>query len=228
MTYRDPGGDAFVCIRLHRQNLATTRIAMQSGATLTNPFQETFAMTRFLVSLPILALLATGPARADDVTDALQNAIDAYTEGDVAYAMSELDYAKQLLAAMETDALVALLPEAPEGWTREIDTEMGAGLAMMGGGTGAQADYAGDDGSFSISIMADNPMVSAMAAAIGSAGAMGAKVERIGREKFMIQDSEITGLIDKRILVQAQGDDTDMMLTALKSMDFKALADFGR
>lgn len=185
-------------------------------------------MTRFLVSLPILALLATGPARADDVTDALQNAIDAYTEGDVAYAMSELDYAKQLLAAMETDALVALLPEAPEGWTREIDTEMGAGLAMMGGGTGAQADYAGDDGSFSISIMTDNPMVSAMAAAIGSAGAMGAKVERIGREKFMIQDSEITGLIDKRILVQAQGDDTDMMLTALKSMDFKALADFGR
>ena len=173
MTYRDPGGDAFVCIRLHRQNLATTRIAMQSGATLTNPFQETFAMTRFLVSLPILALLATGPARADDVTDALQNAIDAYTEGDVAYAMSELDYAKQLLAAMETDALVALLPEAPEGWTREIDTEMGAGLAMMGGGTGAQADYAGDDGSFSISIMADNPMVSAMAAAIGGGSTCG-------------------------------------------------------
>ena len=42
-------------------------------------------MTRFLVSLPILALLATGPARADDVTDALQNAIDAYPGTTVAY-----------------------------------------------------------------------------------------------------------------------------------------------
>lgn len=185
-------------------------------------------MTRFFASLPVLALLAAGPVLADDVTDTLQNAISAYDDGDIDYAISELDYAKQLLTAMKTDALTAFLPQPPDGWTREIDTEMGAGLAMMGGGTGAEADYSGDGSAFSITIMADNPMVAGMAAAIGSAGAMGAKVERIGREKFMIQDDQITGLIDKRILVQAEGDDIGMMLTILHTMDFKGLADFGR
>ena len=105
---------------------------------------------------------------------------------------------------------------------------MPAARSSFTSGTGAEADYSSDSGSFTITLMADNPMVAGMAAALGNAGAMGAKIERVGREKFMVQDSEITGLIDKRILVQAKGDDIDMMLDLLKSMDFKSLADFGR
>ncbi|MGR3805869.1 hypothetical protein [Marinibacterium profundimaris] len=185
-------------------------------------------MRRSFLAVSVLSLSAALPAHADDVTDALQNAITSYEEGDIGYAMEELDYAKQLMASMKADALTGFLPEAPDGWTREVNTEMGAGLAMMGGGTGAEADYSSDSGSFTITLMADNPMVAGMAAALGNAGAMGAKIERVGREKFMVQDSEITGLIDKRILVQAKGDDIDMMLDLLKSMDFKSLADFGR
>jgi hypothetical protein len=176
-----------------------------------------------------LAALAALPARADEVTQALETALEAYADGDVAYAFEELDYARQLLLSMKTEALVAYLPEPPEGWTREIDTEMGAGLAMMGGGTGAEAEYRapGGDG-FTITLMADNPMVGAMAGMLGNAAAMGLKVERIGRQKFVMQEGEITGLVENRILVQASGQDMEAMFATLERIDYGALGRFGQ
>ena len=177
------------------------------------------------------ACLALGfalPAQADEVTDALNSAIEAYDAGDIAYAIEELDYAKQLLAGMKTDALIGFLPQAPDGWTREVNTDMSAGLAMMGGGTGAEAEYSVNGQSFTISVMADNPMVAGMGAMIGSAAAIGAKLERVGRQKFMVQNGELTGLVDNRILVQAKGGEVETMLDLLKTMDFKALSNFGR
>ncbi|MEM7734034.1 MAG: hypothetical protein AAF280_14800, partial [Pseudomonadota bacterium] len=108
------------------------------------------------------AMLSVGTAEADDITEALQSAIEAYEEGDTQYALEELDYAKQLLQALKTDALVEFLPEAPDGWSREVN----AGLAFMGGSTGAEATYDGDGQSITITVMADNPMVAGMAGMI--------------------------------------------------------------
>ena len=50
----------------------------------------------FLVSLPLAAMLAL-PAAADEITDTLQSALDAYETGDVQYALEELDYARSKL-----------------------------------------------------------------------------------------------------------------------------------
>ena len=185
-------------------------------------------MFRLPIVSVCLALSLALPAGADDITDALKSAIDAYESGDIAYAIEELDYAKQLLAGMKTDALIGFLPEAPAGWSREVNTEMAAGLAMMGGGTGAEAEYSGPGESFTITVMADNPMVAGMGAMIGSAAAIGAKVERVGRQKIMIHDGELTGLVDNRILVQAKGGEVETMLDLLKTMDFRGLSNFGR
>ena len=187
---------------------------------------ERYCMKRFLAAAG-LCFLGTQPVMADDVTEALETALEAYEEGDTSYALEELEYAKQLMMAMKADDLVGFLPEAPEGWSREVNTEMNAGLAMMGGGTGAEATYEGDGGRVTITLMADHPMVAGMAGMISNAGMLGAKIERVGREKFMVNDGEISGLIDNRILVQASGGDVPMMLEMLESMDFKALADFG-
>ncbi|MEQ9259362.1 MAG: hypothetical protein RIG84_09695 [Roseovarius sp.] len=178
----------------------------------------------------IAAVLVLGwaqPLMADDIKDALESALQAYEEGDTQYAIEELDYAKQLLLAMKTDALVEFLPAAPEGWTREVNTEMNAGLSMMGGGTGAEATYEGDGQRITVTIMADNPMVTGMAGMISNAAMLGGKIERVGREKFMVKDGEINGLIDKRILVKAAGGDEATMLGMLESMDFRGLGDFG-
>ena len=177
-----------------------------------------------------LAVLTALPARADDVEDTLQSALDAYRSGDVQYALEELGYAQQLLQAMRAEGLTGFLPPAPEGWSREIDTEINKGLAMMGGGTGAEATYSGDGLSVTVRLMADNPMVGAMAAMFGNPMLMGAAGEmvRVGRQKFIDQDGELTGLVDNRILVQASGAERSAMVPILEQIDFEALAGFGR
>jgi len=175
-----------------------------------------------------VALSAIGlSARADEVTDTLQSSLKAYEEGDLQYALEELDYAKQLMLSMKTEALTVFLPDAPDGWTRQVNSEMNAGLAMMGGGVGAEAEYSGGGDSFTITILADNPMVGAMGAMITNAAAYGAKVERVGREKFMVQDGTVQGLIDNRILVKAEGGDVAEMLKVVETIDFRELGRFG-
>ncbi|GHG85124.1 hypothetical protein [Pseudodonghicola xiamenensis] len=182
----------------------------------------------FMPAALVLAL-TTPFAAADEITDALTSALGAYQDGDVKYALEELDYAKQKLTELQVDALAQYLPEAPAGYTREMNTEMSAGMMLMGGGTGAEATYSNEAGdSFTVTLIADNPMVGAMAGMLGNPAAIGAKVERIGRQKMMLQDGEVTGLVDNRILVQAKGEDTALMLEVLKTMDFRALMDFGR
>lgn len=180
-----------------------------------------------------IAALATGllcalPAAADEVVDTLNSAISAYEGGDVQYALEELAYAQQLLLSLKTNSLQAFLPEAPEGWTRTINEEMNTGLAMMGGGVGAEATYNTGTDDFTLRLMMDNPMVAALAGMIPNAAVMGAKIERVGREKFMNQNGELTALIGNRVLVQASGGELSTMLDFLKTMDFGALADFGR
>ena len=179
----------------------------------------------FLVACAI-SLIAV-MARADDVTDTLNSAIEAYNDGDLQYAIEELDYAKQLMLTMKTDALTVFLPAAPEGYSREINAEINASLGMMGGGVGAEAEYMSDTDSFTVTILADNPMVAAMGAMVSNAAAMGLKVERIGREKFAVQDDSVQGLIANRILVKAEGGDVPQMLSLLEQIDYRKLAQFG-
>lgn len=182
----------------------------------------------FLFALPASLALLAAPAAADEITDTLQSAIEAYEQGDVQYALEELDYARSKLNELKTDALSAFLPEAPEGWTREIDTEANAGMAMMGGGVAAEASYGTPEGDYyTVQMFADNPMVASMSAMIMNAGAMGLKTERIGRQKFALQDDQTMGLIANRILLQVDGPDAETRKRLLEAMDFDAMANFG-
>jgi len=184
-------------------------------------------MKPFLLAAALAALPLS--AHADEVTDTLKSAIDAYEAGDLQYALEEIAFAQQLMQAMKAEGLVAFLPAAPEGWTREVDTEMNAGMAMLGGGTGAEAEYSNGDVSFTITLMADNPMVAAMAGMFANPMIMAAsgKITRVGRQKFIDQDGELTGLIDGRVLVQASGADVEVMVPVLEAIDFEGLGKFG-
>jgi hypothetical protein len=174
--------------------------------------------------------LAAPSAHADQVADTIQSALAAYNAGDIQYAMEELAYAQQQLQAMKADSLAAFLPEAVDGWTRTINTDMNAGLMMMGGGTGAEARYDGAGGSFTLSLTADNPMVASMGAMLGNAtmlAQMGGKVERVGRQRFLNQNGSLSGLVGNRVLVQTQGGEVSDMMKALEAIDFAALENFG-
>ena len=175
----------------------------------------------------VAALAFPSAVLADDVTETLESALKAYQDGDLKYAMEELDFARQLIKAQNTASLTTFLPDGPDGWTREVSTEVTAGMSMMGGGAGAEATYTMGEESFSITLMADNPMVGALAGMLGSAGLLGMKLERVGRMKYLNQDGELSGIIDNRILIQAKGASTDVMIPVLEDIDVKSLSEFG-
>ncbi|MDA5093577.1 hypothetical protein O2N63_05685 [Aliiroseovarius sp. KMU-50] len=184
-------------------------------------------MKYFAKIVCIVVALSPVAAQADDVTDTLESAITAYGEGDLKYALEELEYAKQLIQSQNTASLAKFLPDAPDGWSREISTEMTAGMGFLGGGAGAEATYTMGSDSFSIVIMADNPMVGALAGMMGNAGLLGMKLQRVGRMKYLDQDGELSGVINNRILIQAEGAASDVMIPVLETIDIKALSDYG-
>lgn len=189
-------------------------------------------MVRILTATALsltLGLSLALPAAADEFEETIAAALEAYRDGDINEAQEELAFATGILQNMQAAGLSAFLPAAPAGWTREIDTEMAAGMAMMGGGAGAEANYSGDGQYFSITLMADNPMVAAMAGSLGMLGTMGGGQRvRINGERFIDNDGELMAMINDRVLVQASGGDRDMMVSVLEQMDFDALGNFGR
>lgn len=185
-------------------------------------------LMRFIAALAAVVTLA-GPAQADDVTDTIESALEAYQDGDLAYAQEELNFAIQLLKQMKTASLELFLPEPMDGYTRQIDPD-GGGMAIMGGSATA-ARYMGPGGDFSISILADNPMVASMGAMLSNPAmvvASGGQLIRVGRMKFMAQDDQLMGLVDNRILIQAEDGDQEVVVEHLKTIDYKKLADFGQ
>lgn len=186
-------------------------------------------MTRAFLLATAAALLAPLPAAADDITDALTAAMEAYEAEDVEGALDELAYATQLLTALQAAGLGGFLPEPLEGWTREMSDDAAQALGFMGGGVAAEASYSGPGGSFTITMMADNPMVAQMGAMLGNRAVMASmgSIERINRENFLNADGELMALIGNRVLVQASGGDVAAMIEHLEQIDFGALEDFG-
>jgi hypothetical protein len=185
-------------------------------------------MKRHVVA--VCAALIVSPASADPFMDAMNAAIDAYSDGDIQYAQDELSEATRLLAAMKADGLASYLPEPPDGWTREVDTEASAMMGMLGGGTSANATYSGPDGSFTITLIADSPMVAQLAMMLGNAAMvsqMGGQIERINRVRFMREDESLQAIVANRILVQAEGAPVETMIPVLQSMDFDQMGSFG-
>ncbi len=186
-------------------------------------------MSRILPTAALAALFLPLPAQADDIVDALNAAIEAYEEGEIQDALAETAYATQLLNDLQSEGLANFLPDALPGWTREVSDQPATGLGFMGGGSAAEAEYTGPGGRFTIMMVADNPMVGAMAGMLGNATVMATmgRIERINGESFLNADEELSGLIGGRVLIQANGADVDVMAEHLEQIDFDALADLG-
>ncbi|WP_118137923.1 hypothetical protein [Oceanicella sp. SM1341] len=175
-----------------------------------------------------LVLAAPACAFADEISDSIEAALGAYRDGDIAGAKEELDYASQLLGQIKAESMSGFLPEPRDGWTRELDAP--ESTAVFGGGVMAGASYhseGGDD--VTIELMADNAMVASMGAMFGSTAMMASmgRVTRVGGEKFVVADGEITGFVGGRVLVKLSGSAADEdKMAYLELIDLDALAKF--
>lgn len=176
------------------------------------------------------AVLLAQPAASDEVTEALEAALEAWRGGDVATAKSEAEWALAKIGEAEARGLAGFLPPAPEGWTRRDEDPQSLGASMFGGGLMASAAYMGpgDAGAATVTLAADSPMVAAMAAMFGNPAAMSSmgRTLRAGRHRAVITgDGELQALIGGRTLVTIDGTASEETKQALFSaIDLDALA----
>lgn len=100
-----------------------------------------------LLALALLMPVLSTPARADEVTDQIEQARRYYDEGDITGAIAELEFALQAMRGRIGQALLATFPEAPAGWTAEPASEgEQAAIPMMGSGTMLSRVYNAEGG----------------------------------------------------------------------------------
>ena len=183
---------------------------------------------RRIALVAALVCVATAAA-ADAVLDAIDAARSAYQAGNIQTTLDELASAQQLVREMKTAGLSAFLPEAQAGWTRSVDTDSGAGRAIFGGGVGARARYVREGAEFTVTLMSDNAVVQALAGLLGDIdAAVTGDTTLIGGQAFLEQSGELTGLVGKRIIVQAAGAPVEAMRPVLEKIDYAALAQFAQ
>lgn len=176
-------------------------------------------------------LLNTAALRADDVTEQVEEAMQAYKEKDYVMAAQGLEAAAQMIRQKRGQGLSELFPDAPKGWQAEEATSMAAGAALFGGGTSASREYRKGDSIVTIQFIADSPMLQSILMMFSNpmiAGASGARLERISGQRAMLNEADLNlhVVVGGSLLVSIEGDTCtadDLRLFA-KSIDFSKLA----
>ncbi len=193
-------------------------------------------MTIRLLPLALAVLVAGGAApRAEDFLGQLDLVRQLYDEGDYAAALTELDFARQMLREKLAEQYAATFPAPPEGWrAEEARSQSGA---MFGGGTMLTRSYRRGDGRGYVEaqILADNPMVQTFAAMMNDpamiAAEPGAERVRIGRRNAVLtwDASSRSGemrLLVGRALIQLEGQDLDdrrILVDLMEGFDLETL-----
>jgi hypothetical protein len=182
----------------------------------------------------LIACASPLPARADDVSDQINEALTAYGRKDLPTAIAGLEAALNLMRQSRADIYGALLPAPPAGWTADDVQTIAVGLAMAGGGTGATRDYHKGDATVTVSILADSPLLQAMSAmassGIAAMGGMRTLIVNGRRTLYMKDDGAYTTIVGDRILVRVEGkgQPEDVLKQFLTAVNFAALEKAGK
>jgi hypothetical protein len=181
----------------------------------------------------LMLVVFIGTACADDVTDAINEALQQYKGGNYSEAMSSLNYASQLIGQKKGGNLQSFLPEALGGWTAEEAKSESA--QIYGGGVSAERRYRKEESSVTIRIVTDSPMLQGMMMLLSNpmmATSDGGKMLKIGSEKAIVKYNaskkrgDINIVVANRFLVTVEGH--KVVLEDLKAyavaIDYKKLS----
>ena len=157
-----------------------------------------------VVALGLLALTA----RADDVTDAIDQARDLYDDGQTQAAITQLEFAAQMIRQARGASLAAFLPEPLDGWTAEAADVQSAGAAMFGGGTTVARSYQQAGQHVTISIITDSPLLQSMLMLFSNPVLMasqGGQLQMIQGQQALVKPDGVTMVLNNTYLVQVNG-----------------------
>lgn len=185
--------------------------------------------------VPILLVSLGFSLHADDVTDTISDAVEAYKSGEFSDAVEDLNYALELIKQKKSEGLQTYLPEPLEGWSAKDAVSQTAGSGMFGGGLAAHRDYKKGDSRIKVEIMADSPILQGMMGLFTNpmfATSDGGKLERINRQKAIVKynkerkQGDIKIVVAKRFLISIEGTKVsrDDLLAYAKKIDYKKIA----
>ena len=185
--------------------------------------------------LSLSLLIFSGPVLADDITDSINEALEYYKNGEYTEAVSNLNYAAQLIQQKKGGSLESFLPEPLKGWKAQETTSQAAGAGMFGGVT-AEREYTKDDASVSVTIVTDSPMLQGMAVMFSNpafAVSDGGKLEKIAGQRAIVKYSsadnggDIQIMVANRFLVSVDGRDVSKsdLKNYAAAIDYKQLAE---
>lgn len=179
-----------------------------------------------LTAAPLLALLGSAAAHADDVTDQIQEALKAYENKDLGTAAAALDAASSLIRQMKAESLGSLLPAPPAGWEAE-EAQTAGGVGPIVGGIHAERSYHKGEQSVKVAITGNSPLLQMMAMVFNNPMAMGADNKLVivdGRKViYNKSDNAYRVLVGNQALVEVSGEhgvDEATLKTFLKGVNF--------
>ena len=181
-----------------------------------------------------LGLGITAAARADDVTDQLNEALRAYEKKDLATASAALDVAQTLIRQMSADVWKTMLPEPLAGWNADEAESTSVGAAMLGGGTSVSRNYRKDSDNVEITLVTDSPLLQGMGALFSGGMVTGSDMKLLvidGRKTtFTKSENSYQTMVSNKALVKVTGskgvDDATLRayLTAIKFQQIEKAA----
>jgi hypothetical protein len=178
--------------------------------------------------------MAAANIKADEITDLLKKAGSAYESGNYSEAISNLDYAGQLIRQKKAESMVKLLPEGLKGWEAEEPTNEAAAGTLMGGMVEVSRRYTKGDASVEVKITTDSPLLSSFITMFSNpmiVSGSGAKLETIKGQRAVVKyessgkTGEINIVIGGRMLVTVQGNDVsrDDLVAYAGALDYGKL-----
>ncbi|MBN1948912.1 MAG: hypothetical protein JW784_04140 [Candidatus Cloacimonetes bacterium] len=173
-------------------------------------------MMRFanMIILACLLSLAGLALEADDVTEAINEGMKYYQQGEYSQAIESLSYANQLIKQKKGGQLEAFLPQPLPGWEADDAVSSAAGEALFGGGVVVERNYYKDDASVHIQIVTDSPLLTSVMMMMSNpmfATSDGGKMEKIGGQKALVKytesdrSGEVQVVVNNRYLVTVDG-----------------------
>ncbi|RDV05374.1 hypothetical protein [Undibacter mobilis] len=166
-------------------------------------------MRSYLSAGLLFVAVATTPARADDIVDAIEQGRKAYQSGDMTAAKQSLDLASQLIAQKNAEGYATVLPEPLSGWKADKAQTSAVGAAVFGGVSAATRTYTNAKGdTVEISISGDSALLMQFAPMLNNpamAGALG-KLIRIGNQRAVQNpDGDVMMIVANKFLINVQG-----------------------
>jgi len=175
-----------------------------------------------LIVLPLLFLFCGSwhlQARAEEVLEAMEHARRDYLAGEKCSAERWLERARRLVRRKEIERLLAVLPEAPEGWDPGEPTHLDVDRVFFGGGLSVERSYHKGESEVRVSIITDSPVVQGLNMLLSSPMLLalrGVNIEMFGGEEAIVSFceeglyGEITVPVKGRYFVTVQGEDISL------------------